>query len=93
MEVRTIDILCLLINVLLMLNLGKERFIGNIVLISFFEIALMSLVKNDFYNSLAKQNYIIIIIIIVVIIVIIITIIFIINIITVISNYFYYFYY
>ena len=80
MEVRATGILCLLIIVL---NIGKERFIGNIALTSFFKIALMS-VKNDFYNSLAKQNYIFINIIIVVIIVIIITIIFIITIITII---------
>ena len=38
-----------------MLNLGKERFIGNIVLKSSFQMALMS-VKNLVYNKLARQN-------------------------------------
>ena len=38
-----------------MLNLGKERFIGNIVLKRSFQMALMS-VKNLVYNKLARQN-------------------------------------
>ena len=38
-----------------MLNLGKERFIGNIVLKCSFQMALMSM-KNLVYNVLARQN-------------------------------------
>ena len=38
-----------------MLNLEKERFIGNIVLKRSFQMALMS-VKNLVYNKLARQN-------------------------------------
>ena len=38
-----------------MLNLGKERFIGNIVLKRSFQMALMS-VKNLVYNKLVRQN-------------------------------------
>ena len=38
-----------------MLNLGKERFIGNIVLKCSFQVALMS-VKNLFNNKLARKN-------------------------------------
>ena len=45
----------ILTNALLMLNLGKERFIGNIVLKSFFEMTLMSM-KNLVYNKLVRQN-------------------------------------
>ena len=49
MKVRTIS------NALLMLNLEKESFVGNIVLKLSFQIALMS-VKNLVSNKLARQN-------------------------------------
>ena len=39
----------------LMLNLGRERFIGNIVLKRSIQMALMS-VKNLVYNKLTRQN-------------------------------------
>ena len=55
MKVRTIGNLRELTNALLMLNLGRERFIGNIVLKRSFQMALMS-VKNLVYNKLARQN-------------------------------------
>ena len=42
-------------NALLMLNLEKESFIGNIVLKCSFKMALMS-VKNLVYNKLARQH-------------------------------------
>ena len=38
-----------------MLNLGKERFIGNITLKRSFQMALMS-VKNLVYNELSRNN-------------------------------------
>ena len=38
-----------------MLNLGREMFIGNIVLKRSIQMALMS-VKNLVYNKLARQN-------------------------------------
>ena len=55
MKVRTIGNLRYLTSALLMLNLGKERFIGNIALKCSFQMTLMS-VKNLVYNKLARQN-------------------------------------
>ena len=55
MKVRTIGNLQQLTNALLILNLEKERFIGNIVLKSSFQMAFMS-VKNLVYHKLARQK-------------------------------------
>ena len=55
MKVRTIGNKCQLTNAPLMLNLGKERFIGNIVLKRSLQMTLMG-VKNLVYNKLARQN-------------------------------------
>ena len=55
MKVRTIGNLQQLTNALLMLNLEKERFIGNIILKSSFQMAFMS-VKNLVYHNLARQK-------------------------------------
>ena len=55
MKVRTIGNLQQLTNALLILNLEKERFIGNIILKSSFQMAFMS-VKNLVYHKLARQK-------------------------------------
>ena len=55
MRIRTVGNLRQLINAPLMLNLGKERFIGNIILKLSFQMALMS-VKNTVYSKLAGQK-------------------------------------
>ena len=55
MKVRTIGNKRQLTNAPLMLNLGKERFIGNIVLKRSLQMTLMG-VKNLVYNKLTRQN-------------------------------------
>ena len=55
MKVRTIDNLRQLTNALLILNLEKERFIGNIILKHSFQMALMS-VKNLVHNKLSRRK-------------------------------------
>ena len=55
MKIKTIGNLQYLTNVLLILNVGTERFVGNIVLKHSSQMALMSM-KNLVCNMLARQK-------------------------------------